>query len=62
MTKIVAKDGDRLDGIVYKHFGHLAYFEQVLSVNAGLNAVLRAGDIVIIPDIKEVPKKGKTLW
>ncbi len=25
MTKIVAKDGDRLDGIVYKHFGHLAY-------------------------------------
>lgn len=33
MTKIcIAKDNDRLDTIVYAHYGHLRFFEQVLAL------------------------------
>ncbi|RAZ62895.1 tail protein X, partial [Campylobacter hyointestinalis] len=50
MTRYVAKDGDRLDSIVYKHYGSLEYFSQVLSVNFGLCVILKAGDVVILPE------------
>ena len=39
MDKIcIAKDGDRLDTIVYAHYGHLRFFEQVLALNPKLGA------------------------
>lgn len=64
MNKIyVAKDGERLDSIVYRHYGHLRFFEEVLKLNHKLAPVLKAGDRVFLPDINEnVAKKEKTLW
>lgn len=58
-----AKDGDRLDKIVYNHYGHLRFFEQVLKVNYKLSPVLKAGDIVQLPEFKNVNiKKENALW
>lgn len=59
-----AKDGDRLDQVVYKHYGHLRYFEAVLALNAELEPKLRAGDKVFLPKIKESLQKKelKSLW
>lgn len=62
MTKYVAKDGDRLDSIVYKHYGSLEYFSQVLSVNFGLSVILKAGDIVILPEFTTKEPKQNKLW
>ncbi|AVK80668.1 tail protein X [Campylobacter fetus] len=60
--KVVAKDGDRLDTIVYKHYGSLEYFEQVLSVNFSLGVVLKAGDVVILPEFTKTTPKQNKLW
>lgn len=58
-----ALDGERLDQIVYKYYRDLRYFEQVLELNFALEAVLKAGDKVILPEINEVSKKElKNLW
>lgn len=59
-----AKDGERLDIIVFKHYGHLRYFEQVLELNAKCEPILKAGDVVILPTIKEnlTKKELKSLW
>ncbi|WP_228568724.1 tail protein X [Campylobacter sputorum] len=38
-----ALDGDRFDKIVYKHYGHLKFFEQVLNINHQLTPVLKPG-------------------
>ncbi|WP_059431021.1 tail protein X [Campylobacter hyointestinalis] len=62
MTKYVAKDGDRLDSIVYKHYGSLEYFSQVLSVNCGLSVILKAGDVVILPEFTKTAPKQNKLW
>lgn len=64
MNKIyIAKDGERLDTIAYNHYGTLANFAEILAFNSHLNAILKAGDKVFLPDIKEnVVKKEKTLW
>lgn len=63
MTKIyIAKDNDRLDTIVYAHYGHLRFFEQVLSLNPKLAATLKAGDRVFLPEIKEKAKEQAKLW
>lgn len=57
MTKIyIAKDSDRLDTIVYNHYGHLRFFEQVLTLNPKLAATLKAGDKVFLPEIKRKPR------
>lgn len=61
-SKVVAKDGDRLDSIVYKHYGSLEYFEKVLSVNCGLSVILKAGDIVILPKFTTKEPKQNKLW
>lgn len=58
----IAKDGDRLDKIVYEYYGHLRYFEEVLMLNFKLKPVLKAGDMVILPDIKEKKEELKSLW
>lgn len=63
MAKVyIAKDGDRLDTIVYAHYGHLRSFEQVLSLNPKLAATLKAGDKVFLPEIKERAKEQNKLW
>lgn len=64
MSKIyIAKDGERLDIIVYKHYGTLKNFTEILAFNSHLNAILKAGDKVFLPEIKaNVAKKEKTLW
>ncbi len=59
----IAKDGERLDTIIYKHYGTLENFTEILAFNSRLNTILKAGDKVFLPDIKEnVVKKEKTLW
>lgn len=59
----IAKDGDRLDTIVYKHYKTLEVFEIVLSFNSNLNSVLKAGDKVFLPEIKLQEKsKEVSLW
>lgn len=62
MTKYIAKDSERLDIIVYNHYGSLEYFEQVLSVNFGLGVTLKAGDTVILPEFKPKVTKQNKLW
>ena len=59
----IAKDKERLDNIVYKHYKTLEVFETVLSFNSHLNSVLKAGDKVFLPEIK-IEKKDETvaLW
>lgn len=63
MTKIyIAKDSDRLDTIVYNHYGHLRFFEQVLALNPKLATTLKASDKVFLPEIKEKAKEQNKLW
>lgn len=62
MKIYIAKDGDRLDTITYNHYGHLRFFEQILTINPKLNTTLHAGDKVFLPDIKEAAKEQAKLW
>ncbi|WP_169753574.1 tail protein X [Campylobacter mucosalis] len=64
MDKIyIASDNERLDTIIYKHYGTLENFAEILAFNSHLNAILRAGDKVFLPEIKtKITKKEKTLW
>lgn len=62
MKIYIAKDNDRLDKVVYEHYKSLDNFAVVLSFNSHLNAVLSAGDHVLLPQIPEKPKKQKKLW
>lgn len=59
-----AKDGERLDQIVYRHYGHLRYFESVLELNPKLEIVLKAGTLVNLPELNEekIPRKQAALW
>lgn len=60
-----AKDGERLDSIVYAHYGTLDLFQSVLACNPNLlnHRILRAGEIVWLPsaDTKAKSLEGK-LW
>lgn len=63
MRKYIAKDDDRLDTIVYKYYGTLDVFAEVLSVNSHLDAILNAGDIVYLPEITiQADNKANALW
>ncbi|MFV0481360.1 MAG: tail protein X [Campylobacteraceae bacterium] len=62
MTIYTAKDGDRLDKIVYKHYGTPEIFSQVLVYNTKLDAILKAGDKVYLPTITIEAKKEDRLW
>ena len=59
-----SKDGERLDQIVYKHYGHLRYFETVLELNPKLEIILKAGELVNLPEFYEakIPQKQVALW
>ena len=66
MNRYIAKDGDRLDLIVYKHYKRLDIFSTVLELNTHLleRYELNIGDIVYLPDIANTPKikELKALW
>lgn len=64
MSKIyIASDAERLDAIIYKHYGTLENFAEILAFNSYLNSVLKAGDRVFLPEIKvKEIKSEKTLW
>lgn len=62
MQKYTAKDGDRLDSIVYEHYGTLDCFSEVLAFNTKLNEILKAGDVVLLPQVKIKEKRLKSLW
>lgn len=63
--RYIAKDGERLDSIVYAHYGTLNLFQSVLECNPNLlnHQILRAGEIVWLPsaDTKAKSLEGK-LW
>ncbi|TKX29526.1 tail protein X [Campylobacter estrildidarum] len=58
----IAKNNERLDSVVYKHYGTLLYFDQVLRVNPRLNPILKTGDKVILPEIEIEEDKEEVLW
>lgn len=60
----LAKDNERLDSIVYKHYGDLNNFNEVLILNSSLNPILKAGDRVVLPKIenKNIETKERALW
>ncbi|EGT0748229.1 TPA: tail protein X [Campylobacter jejuni] len=60
--KYIAKNEERLDSIVYNHYGTLSYFDQVLRVNPRLDPILKTGDKVILPEIEIKEDKEETLW
>jgi len=65
--KYLAKDGDTLDMLCYKHYQTLDtdVYSQFLRQNEHLltKEVLKGGDIVYFPDIKTKQiKKVKYLW
>lgn len=62
MTEYRAYEGERLDEIVYKHYGTLEVFEEVLAYNARLPVILQDKDIVKLPDITIEPVKENELW
>jgi phage tail protein X len=61
MKKYIASEGERLDTIIYKHYGTLTVFAQVLAFNARLKPILKDKDIVYLPVIKIEPKK-EIIW
>lgn len=65
--KYLAKDGDSLDMLCYKHYQTLDtdMYSQFLRQNEHLltKEVLKGGDIIYFPDIKTKQiKKVKYLW
>lgn len=60
----IAKDDERLDSIVYSHYGTLNVFQSVLEVNSHLlnKKILNAGDIVLLPKINTSIKTLDDLW
>ena len=67
MSEYIAKDGERLDQIVYAVYGTLDVYDEVLKANIHIadKIELEAGDIVYLPDIKRdttTLKDEKSLW
>ena len=62
-TKIyIAKNGDRLDKIVYEHYKSLDHFSEVLALNSKLSSILKTGDKVILPFFEPKESKDNALW
>jgi len=66
MKHTVAATGDRLDQIIYAHYGTLDVMNEVMMSNAHLmgKPILDAGDKVYLPDIDlpEPTETGVSLW
>jgi len=57
-----ASEGERLDTIVYAHYGSLEHFAEVLAKNARLQTLLKDGDMVKLPEFPTAPTKEPELW
>lgn len=63
MFKYIAKDNDRLDTIVYQHYGTLDFFPLILDINSQLPPLLKAGDVVFLPEVRlDENKEENALW
>lgn len=65
MNRVIASDNQRLDEIVYKEYGTLEFFVDVLEKNQHLTnkVILKMGDVVNIPVItKNKEIKEDSLW
>lgn len=68
MTRYIAKEGDRLDTIIYNRYGTVdaKITEAVMEVNKSLlnTPKLSAGDVVYLPDITTTQSESdaKALW
>lgn len=66
MKHTIATQGDRLDQIIYQHYGTLDVMNEVMMSNAHLMAkpILDSGDKVYLPDIQTAKpeEKGVALW
>ena len=67
MAKTIrTSDGDRLDTLCYRYYGHLSgTVETVLAANPGLAPIaqpLPAGVVIASPDLPMTDKKPIQLW
>jgi phage tail protein X len=66
VTSYLAKDGERLDQIIYKYYGSLVFFDKIIDQNTHLmdKLVLDSGDVVFLPQINFNQKETKVaaLW
>lgn len=66
MKHAVATDGDRLDQIIFAHYGTLSVMNEVMMSNAHLlkKVILESGDKVYLPEIdtSTPDKMGVSLW
>lgn len=68
MTTYVTKDGDTVDFVTWKHYGHTSQqaVEQVLAANPGLadrGPILPHSVRIELPDLKpQTVQKGPRLW
>lgn len=63
MNKVyIAMGGERLDKVVYNHYGTLEYFSVILETNPKLTPLLKSGDRVILPKIEKKENKEEALW
>lgn len=66
MRYTVATKGDRLDVIIYQHYGTLDVMNEVMMNNPHLMSrpILESGDKVYLPDIAEPEQSetGVSLW
>jgi phage tail protein X len=66
MNRYVAKDGERLDQVVYANYKSLDVFNSIMEFNKHLQdkPILSAGDVVYLPEIevKTKIKELKSLW
>lgn len=65
MARVIAQQGDTVDLLCWRHYGHTAGItEQVLIANPGLarlGAVLPLGTPVLLPELAEPPAPTQTL-
>ncbi len=65
-TTCRTSDGDLLDTLCYRYYGHLnGSVEQVLDANQGLAdepQPFRAGVLIVLPDIVETTQESIQLW
>ena len=66
MKYTIATQGDRLDQIIYAHYGTLSVMNEVMMSNSHLMSkpILADGDKVYLPDIVKAdqPETGVSLW
>lgn len=65
MITYIAKEGDVLDWIVWKHYGTTFVLGKVMKANPSIvNEALKSGTVVKLPHIESVQKPSKEirLW